>query len=153
MSTTRKQARGIPQTTLLSTELNALADNAVALGSAYDNSVGQAGDGAVEGDFELTVTFASAPTANTGCSLWLLRAQDGTTYETYTATGSATPPKARRPDVVFPLDAVTTQQIITVPGFLPAGKLKPLFKDDGTGRAFPASGSTVKFTPYTEQMV
>ena len=152
MATTEKWLLG-SATTLLSTGLNSLADLAVALSSAFDNTQGQSGDGYTLCELQLDVTFASAPTANTAVVVWFLRCLDGTNYETYTATGTSTPPKARLPNVTFPLEAVTTQQIITRMVLLPNGLMKALLKNDGTGRAFPASGSTLKIRPVTRQGV
>lgn len=144
------------QATLLSTELNSLANNCTILGSAYDNTVGQTSDGYTLCDLQLTVTFGSAPTANTGVSLWFLMAEDGTNYETYDTSQDATPstsmPIMKLP-VVFGVLAKTTQQIITKQVSLPWGKFKPLLKNDGTGVAFPATGTTVKIRPVTRQGV
>ena len=136
-------------TTLLSTGLNSLANNSLALSAAFDNTQGQTGDGYLLCDVELTVTFGTAPTANSNCSVWLLAALDGTNYE----TGGASTTPARMPDVVFPLAAVTTQQIYTRRAFLPWGLFKALLKNDGTGQAFPASGSTLKIKPVTPESV
>src|SRR3954468_17781018 len=107
MSTTEKYLLG-SQTSLLTTELNSLANNGTALGSAYDNTAGQTGDGYTLCDIELVVTYGSAPTASTGVSFWFLTTQDGTNYED--GDNSTTP--GRMPDVVFPLRAVTTAQRI-----------------------------------------
>jgi hypothetical protein len=156
MSTTEKYLLG-SQAPLLSTELNSLANNCTVLGAAFDDTAGQAGDGATLCDVELVVTFGAAPTANTSVNVWFLMAQDGTNYESYLtaqdATPSTTPPKARRPDVILPLDAVTTLQRIVRRVPIPWGKFKPLLKDDGTGQAFPASGSTLKLRPVSRQQV
>lgn len=145
MPSTEKYLLG-SQTTLLSTELNSLANNGTAIGSAWDNTQGQAGDGYTMCCVELLLgTFSVAPTANTGISLWLLGSQDGTNYED--GDGSITP--ARLPDAVFPLRAVTAAQRIIRRVWLPWGLLKPLIKNDGTGQALNASGNTVKIRPVT----
>ena len=140
-------------TTLLSTELNSLANNALAVPASsgyYDNTIGQTGNGYTIAELELVVTFGTAPTVNTGVSLWFCLSQDGTNYETgYNA--SVTP--ARLPDCVFPLLAVTTLQRIIRRVALPEGKLIALLKNDGTAQAFPATGSTVKIRPVTRQIV
>jgi hypothetical protein len=148
MSTTEKFLLG-SQATLLSTELNSLANNSLALGAAFDNTQGQTGDGYTLCDVELVVTYGTAPTASTACSLWLLATQDGTNYED---GGSSTTP-ARFPDLTIPLQAVTTAQRIVRRTWLPWGKWKPLLKNDGTGQAMSASGNTLKVRPVARQGV
>jgi hypothetical protein len=139
MATTVTQLSG-SIATLLSTEMNSQANNALVLGSAYSSSGNY-----LMAELQIDVTFGSAPTANTGLSVWLLRAIDATNYET--GGTSATPTRA--PDAVFPLAAVTTQQLITLRVPIPPGTFKPLLKNDGSGQAFPASGSTLKILPLT----
>lgn len=148
MATTRKYLLG-SQATLLSTELNSLANNGTALGGAFNNTQGQTGDGYVLCDAELVVTYGSAAAANSAPALWFLGTQDGTNYED--GDNSTTP--ARLPDVVFPVRAVTTAQRIIRRVLLPWGLFKPLLKNDGTGQAMAASGNTLKIRPVTEQMV
>jgi hypothetical protein len=144
------------QATLLSTELNSLANNCTVLGSAYDNTVGQTSDGYTLCDVQLSITFGSSPTPNTGISLWFLLSEDGTIYETYDTSQNATPstsmPIMKLP-VVFGVLPNTSAQIITKQVSLPWGKFKPLLKNDGTGVAFPATGTTVKIRPVTRQGV
>lgn len=140
--------------TLMTTELNSLANNGTAISSVassgvYDNTVGGAGDGYTLADVELVVTYGSAPTANTGVSVWFLSVPDGTNYED--GSGSITP--GRMPDAVFPLRAVTTAQRIGRRIALPWGPFKTLAKNDGTGQAMAASGNTLKVRPCTTEGV
>ena len=128
---------------VLTTELNSLANNGTALGSAYTMSPA----GYILAELELVVTYGTAPTANTGVSVWFLRAVDGTNYED--GDNSTTP--ARLPDVVFPLRAVTTAQRVTRRVAVPPGVFKPVAKNDGTGQTMAASGNTVKILPLTFQ--
>lgn len=144
MSTTEKYLLGT-QTSLLTTGLNSLANNALAISGAFDNTVGQTGDGYTLCDLELVVTYGSAPTANTGVTVWLLGSQDGTNYE----DGDASTTPARLPDAVFPLRAVTTAQRIIRRVSLPHGLMKALLLNDGTGQAMAASGNTLKIRPVT----
>jgi hypothetical protein len=138
------------QATLLSTELNALANNSTAIGSAYNNTIGGGGgDGYELCDVELVVTYGVAPTANTGVAVWFLSTQDGTNYED--GDGSTTP--ARLPDAVFPLRAVTTAQRVIRRVPLPFGNFKALAKNDGTGQAMGATGNTLKIRPATPEGV
>jgi hypothetical protein len=128
--------------TLIDTGLNALANNALAAGSAYT-----AGGGYLLAELELVVTYGTAPTASTGVSVWLLRSIDGTNTE----DGSSSVTPARAPDVVFPLRAVTTAQRIVRRVVIPPGNWTPLLKNDGTGQAFAATGNTLKVLPLTYQ--
>jgi len=137
------------QTSLLTTGLNSLANNSLALSAAFDNTVGGAGDGYLLCDVELAVTYGVAPTANTGVSVWLVQTQDGTNYE----DGDASITPAKLPDVVFALRAVTTAQRIIRRVLLPQGLMKALLKNDGTGQAMAASANTLKIRPVTVQGV
>jgi hypothetical protein len=135
------------QTSVLTTELNSLANNALNISAAFDNTYGAAGNGYVLADVELVVQFGTNPTAGTGIAVWFLQSQDGTNYE----DGDASTTPARRPDLVIPVRAVTTAQRIIRRVNLPPGKLKVLAKNDGTGQAFAASANTLKIRPYTYQ--
>jgi hypothetical protein len=129
--------------TLLSTELNALANNASVLGgSAYSGAGGY-----LQAEVEFAGTFAANPTANTGIAVWFLRAIDGTNFE----DGSATVTPGRGPDVVL---SVTAGQAATRSArrcVLPAGPFNVLAKNDGTGQALTATGHTLKILPATFQ--
>jgi hypothetical protein len=149
MTTTEEYVLG-SQTTILSTELNSLANNGTALtNSAFDNTQGQICNGYTLCDLELYATYGTAPTANTGVSLWFLQTQDGTNYED--GSNSVTP--ARLPDCVFPLRAGTTAQRIIRRVFLAWDKFTPLVQNNGTGQAMASSGNTVKIRPVTRQAV
>jgi len=139
----------LAQTTLATTALNSMANNALVACTVFDNTIGQNGDGSEEADFELVVTFGTNPTANTGFSLWLLVANDGTNYE----DGSSSVTPARAPDLTFPVRAVTTQQRINKRCSLPAGKFTPLLKNDGTGQAIASSGNILNIRPVTREGV
>ena len=138
------------QASLLTTELNSLASNTLALGSAYNNTVGGgAGDGYTLCDLELVVTYGTAPATASACSLWFVMTQDGTNYE----DGGSSVTPGRMPDAVFPLRAVTTAQRIIVRTAMPEGNWKPLLKNDGTGQSMAARGNTLKVRPVTRQGV
>ncbi len=126
--------------TLMSTDLNALANGSAILGTVavIDNTTNLD----LWADFQLDVDFVSAPTANTTVDLYLLPSLDGTNYATGTATlvqyfaGS------------FPMTATTAAfvaSLMRVP--LIPGKLKP-YLVNGSGQAFPATGTTVKYRSY-----
>jgi hypothetical protein len=148
MSTTEKWLAGV-QTTLLTTELNGLINNSLALGAAFNNLQGQTGDGYTLCDVELVATYGTAPAANTGVSVWFLGTQDGTNYE----DGDTGITPGRMPDVVFPLRSVTTAQRIIRRIFLPWGLFKPLARNDGTGQAMAATGNSLKIRPVARQGV
>ena len=137
------------QTTLLSTGLDALADNALALSAAYDNTAGAAGDGSTLCDLELVVSYASAPDAGSAVVVWLLASQDGTNYE----DGGTSVTPLRIPDRAFPLRPVTGAQRIIRRVAMPPGLFKALLKNDATGEAMAASGNTLKIRAVTFQSV
>ena len=137
---------------IATTELNALANNAGALGAEYDNSSGLY----LYGLFELNVTFGSNPTAGNTVDLYLIPAPDGTNYDDAVTGASGTAPITTYVGG-FPLRAVTTAQKVPL-GLgltlinLPPTKFKVAVKN-GSGQAFPSSGSTVKLIPYRYQSV
>jgi hypothetical protein len=145
VSTTEKYLLGSP-TTLLSTGLNSLASDGLALSAAYDNTQSAAGDGAALCDVELVATFAIAPAGVAGCTLWFLGTQDGVHYE----DGDASTAPGRLPDGVFPLRPVTTTQRVIRRLWLPFGVLKALLKNDA-GSAMAASGNTLRVRPVWRQ--
>src|SRR6266446_4054145 len=99
------------QTSLLTTELNSLANNAFTVASAaFNNTIGQTGDGYIACDIEGVFVFAANPTANTGVLIWFIMAPDGTNYEN-TPTASIT--LGRAPDVVLPVTAGQTGTRVT----------------------------------------
>jgi len=126
--------------TLLSTELNSLANNALNISSSYSSSAGF-----LFAELELLVTYGTNPTANTAVVVWLLRAPDGTNFE----DGGTSVTPIRGPDAVFPLRAVTTAQRIVRRVVIPPGTFQALLKNDGTGQTMAASGNTLKILPFT----
>jgi hypothetical protein len=137
--------RGTAQT-LLSTELNSLANNANAV---HASSVTISSAGFLRCELELLVTFGTAPTANTTVNVWLLHELDGSNFED--GSGSITP--LRVPDAFFALRAVTTaQRIIFVAELPPGTTIRPLLRNDGTGQAMASSGNTLKIRPLTESI-
>lgn len=140
-------------TTLLSTELNSLANNAGALGVEYDNATNDY----IYGLFELNVTFGSNPTAGNTVDLYIIPAPDGTNYDD-AVTGASGSAPATSYAGGFPLRAVTSAQKVPLglglsgPVPLPPTKFKA-FVLNKSGVAFPASGSTVKMVAYRYQSV
>src|SRR4051812_40304985 len=110
MATTLEMIEQGTAVTLLTTELNSLANNTMsAAGSAQTNTQATSNfNGYVRGKVELNLGSPSGTvTAGTLIDLWFLRTIDGgSNYE----DGSASISPARAPDVVFPLRAVSTAQ-------------------------------------------
>lgn len=138
--------------TLMSTELNSLANGSNKLASSgYDNGANLY----LYGLFECNVTFGTNPTAGNLINLYLVPAPDGTNYDD--GTDSIVPPSTFYVGG-FPVRAVTTAQKIglglvaqaLIP--LPPVLFKPLLINN-SGQAFPASGSTLKMVPYRLQSV
>lgn len=149
MSSIKLEAASI--STVLSTELNSLANNAAALGTEYDNSSNLY----LWATFELNATFGSAPTAGNTVDLYIIPAPDGTNYDDNTTGASGAAPSTSYVGG-FPLRAVTSAQKVPLGVVrrvdLPPTKFK-VFVVNGSGQAFPASGSTVKMIPYRYQSV
>lgn len=136
--------------TMLSTELNALANAAAALGVEYDNATGLY----THALFQLEVTFAVAPTANSTVDLYIIPASDGTNYTDYTAGAAGKAPYTGFIGGI-PLEAKTTIHRVAI-GYgrdmiiLPPTKFK-ILAINKSGQAFPASGSTIKMIPQRYQ--
>lgn len=148
---TQKLYVGTQTTIIAGAALNGLANNALVLGSAFDNTIAAAGDGGCLCDLELYLdSLASAATANTAFALWLLQASDGTNYE----DGGTSVTPARMPDVVFPLRAVSTVQRVVRKVWLPWGVWIPLLKNDGSGQGVGANNNSfLKVRPVTFQLI
>jgi len=131
--------------TLLSTELNSLANGSAALGAEYNNSSNLY----LWAVFELNVTFGSAPTAGNLINLYFEIAADGTNYSDDQSISSAYIGG-------FPLRAVTSAQRVPLalgmsgPIWLPPTKFK-VRAVNNSGQSFPASGSTIKMVPHRLQ--
>lgn len=131
--------------TLLGTELNALANDAAATSAAVANQTNLE----LFADFELVATFATAPTADKTCDLYLIRSVDNTNYE----DASATRPPANGYVGSFVLDNVGTQQRKILPNVqLPPESFKVLLVNK-SGYAMTASGHTLRMNTYNQQVV
>lgn len=141
-------------TSVMTTELNSLANNAGALGAEYNNS--DSANLFIWGAFELNVTFGSNPTAGSVCELYIIPAPDGTNYDDVKTTATAFTTGAQLAGV-FALQASTSAQKIALgfggargPIWLPPTKFR-VFLINKSGQAFPSSGSIVKLVPYRYQ--
>jgi hypothetical protein len=158
LSTITKTLLQTNTVTLLSTELNSLANNSLAISSvggssgAFNFAIGGTDlDGYQDVDIELYIaSMGGTPTAQTGFSIWFLGQVDGTNYE----DGSASVEPARSPDCVIPIRAVSTaQRIIRRQVAAPHGTVKALIKNNGTGQALASSGNTLKIKASTDTQV
>lgn len=122
---------------VLSTELNALANaGRSAAGTEIDNGTNLD----VFGRLVLQVTFGTAPVAGGYVEIYMVTAPDGTNYED--GSNSVDPGTHKLIDRI-PVRAVTTAQRLS-------GRMIPLLPEktkfllyNGSGQAFPASGSTL----------
>jgi hypothetical protein len=148
MATTKWEAASIAS--LMTTELNSLANNAAALGAEYDNTSGLY----LYGMFELLVTFGTNPTAASTCDLYIIAAPDGTNY-TQNSTGASGAAPFTAYVGSFPLLASTSAQRLQLGGVnspivIPPTKFKAWLLNR-SGQTMAASGNTLKMVPYRYQ--
>lgn len=133
---------------VMTTELNSLANNAYAISSAMG------ADGTAShlyGDFILGFTLAATPTADTLLDLFLIRSADGTNYQDGSTSIVPSPTSYVGS---FRTRAVSTAQIDIIPDVrLPPGLYKAILFNNGTGKAMAASGNTLKMRPHNLQSV
>lgn len=142
-------------TTVLGTELNSLANGSyTAAGTAYDNTPGGINN-YTDAVFELAVTFGANATANTTVDLYAAPAVDGGTTN-YADAPSATNPANDIFVGSFQCRAATAHRM-TVGSVQNPVRLPPFsqkfYAKNGSGQAFPASGSTIKMTPMRRKAV
>lgn len=141
---TIKWAGYTDRSTVLATELNALANaGRSAAGAEVDNATNLDR----WGKFELSVTFGTAPSAGGYVEIYAVTAPDGANYE----DGSNTvDPGTHKLIDRIPVRPVTTAQRLTGRQFpLEPAKTKFILLN-GSGQAFPASGSTLKLYTTNE---
>lgn len=127
----------------LTTELNALADDANKLGAAIDNS--SAKDFYMDVEIYLASVDLSAQT-NPTIHIWLVPRTDGTNFED---GGDAVTP-ARAPNKIVALRAVNGIQRIIARGLLQTPDQGKLLIGNRAGAALAATGNTVKYIVYSE---
>jgi hypothetical protein len=139
--------------------LAGLANNSSVLGASVSNLQGAGtgtGDGATLGRLTLTYQFGSAPTANTAIAVWLCKNVDGTTGASF-EDGSASVTPTRCPDAVFSVgpSTDTNVHVIAKDIIVPAGWIKALVQNAGTGQAFGSTSGNLglTLTPITYQGV
>lgn len=133
---------------VMTTELNSLANNARAISAALG---ADATDAHLLGDWELVATLNPAPVVDTTLDLYLVRAADGTNYEDGDATVR---PAAGAYAGSFQVRAVTTAQRMVIPDVpFPPGLYKAVLLNNGTGQALAATGNTLKVRPHNRQVI
>lgn len=140
MSVLTNKRHASDPSTLETTSLNSLTTTGIVTGAAVDPG------GYMFGDFELNITYPSAPTDNSVIELLLLRSIDGgSTYED--ANGASGGVAGG-----FQLDNITTAQKLVIRGVvLPPGHFKPYIVAKTTGQTAASSGNTLKLTRYTPE--
>lgn len=131
--------------TLLTTELNSLANAGRVLTGEIDNS----SDLKTAIDIETHIdTQASARSAGAAVDIYLLPSMDGTTFPGSTSED----PSVNMLVGSFSFDATTGARSDVLTGIvLPPGKHKILLKNN-TGQAFAASGNTLKYRVYAVEV-
>ncbi len=143
-----------PDTVIVGTSLNALADGAYALGPVIDNTGSGSPDLRLYGDFELILP--SAVTAGSGSpyvGIYLLPAMDGTNYPTPPGGSAGAAPASYLVGSILanPSASFTVGHYRGAP--LSPCALKIMIQNK-LGVAFPASNSiSLKLYRYTEQAV
>jgi hypothetical protein len=141
-----QKLRSTTPVTVLSTELNSLANNAAALSVTLT----QESEGDFYGEFELVVTFGTAPSSNSTVEMYFVKTVDGTNFEDASTTGPVTP---QAPDYIFTVRNVTTTQRRVSPKLLLPSRDFKILLVNKTGQPFQASGNTLKMLKVSEQAV
>lgn len=139
---TEKYAAFTDRGTLLSTEMNAIADGSYsAAGTALDNATNLD----LMAVAQLDVDFVLAPNAYGVVELYMLKAIDGTNYEDGSASIIPSPGALVG---LFTVAATTAAQRLMTPPFdLVPCPVKFMIRNS-TGQAFPATGTTVKVRTF-----
>jgi hypothetical protein len=149
VSTTVSQSANATATSVLTTELNSLANNAWTAASAViDNTIGGTGNGAMICTVELLAVFAASPTAGGAITGWFLKTVDNSNYET---TPTASIGQQRLPDFVIPVVTGQTTTRTSVTMRCPPYKFKVVVQNTATGQAMAASANTLKIMWVTPQ--
>lgn len=132
-------------TTALSTDLDGLADDGLAISSAIDNSANK--DLFVDIEVYLASVDLSSST-NPAIYIWLIARSDGTNFE----DGGSSVEPARAPDAIIPLREGTgamTQRVFARMLMATPDQFKILVQNKA-GAALAASGNTIKYNTYGE---
>jgi len=129
----------------LTTELNALADDANVLGAAIDFTTAGT-DRKIFLDIEVYLASVdlSAQT-NPALYIWLLARTDGTNFE----DGAAAVNPARAPDKIIPLRVVSAAQRVFARMVMPTPDQGKLLIGNRSGAALAATANTMKYYTYS----
>lgn len=139
---TEKISTATDRGTVLTTELNSLANGSFsASGTILDNATNRDRKAIAE----LNVTFPSAPTDESVVDLYMVIARDGTNYSD---GGTSRDPGAERYVGSFTVQNTTSAQRLHTREFdLPPFKVAFIARN-GSGQAFPTTGSTVSVSTF-----
>ena len=130
-------------TTALSTGLDGLANDGLAISSAIDNSTNK--DLFIDIEVYLASVDLTSST-NPSIRIWLIARTDGTNFE----DGGASVEPIRAPDAIIPLrDVNAAQRVFARMAMATPDQFKILVQNKA-GAALAASGNTVKYNTYGE---
>lgn len=144
-----KQTEQGTAVSLMTTELNSLANNANVASSVggssgvFTNTQGTSNfDGYPRAKIEFVMAaYTGTPAANSGLSVWFIKTVDGSNYD----DGSSSVTPIRAPDVFIQVRALTSgPQRIVRDCWVPVGTFKVLARNEGTGLSLASSGNTLK---------
>jgi len=130
-------------TTALSSELDSLANDGLAISSAIDNS----SDKKLFVDIEVylaSVDLSSQP--NPAIYVWLVARTDGTNFE----DGGSSVEPARMPDAIIPLREVNGAQRVFARMLMATPDQFKILVQNETGTVLASSSNTVKYNLYGE---
>ena len=136
------------QVSYLTTDLNALANNANVLGAAIDfAAVGVDRKQYMDVELYLAQADWSAQTS-LAVYLWLLSRTDGTNFE----DGAAGTDPARIPDAIIAIRAANAAQRLFARFILTTPDQGKILVGNRTGANFAATGNTLKYYTYSESV-
>lgn len=136
-------------TTLLTTELNSLADDGLVLSAAIDFTAAGV-DRKQYMDIEIylaSIDLSSQPSP--AIYVWIIPRSDGTNFTD--GSGSVTP--ARRPDKALDIRAVNGAQREMIRFLAPTPDQAKVLIKNVSGAALASSGNTVKYYTYGDELV
>ena len=143
---TLQWANRVDEETVLSTELNSLADDGTAVTASAMGHTNRE----MYADFELSIAATSSRTAS-GVGLYILAELDGTNYQY--GSGSLTPSgNAYKGSFLFDTGQTAARVDIITGILLPPGNFKVLVKNE-LGVALASSGNTLTMRRYNTESV